>query len=190
MDDQRDARAIWLGHLLMQSFLARWLVRSDLPTDELQNRLTNLEPRLPFPDLCCNLSLQFPLPGTGKTARDNLYLFLGTAYQAYPATQMTQIQQILEDHLQQIPDPLAPSSPSEQEKPETDSDLARYTSLLKEMGDIQGVVPQHAETMLQQTPPVWRGTASYRGVSAVGEGKGKKEARHRASKEVYLLLQQ
>ena len=52
MDDQRDARgtflsmfecimnankqAIWLGHLLMQSFLARWLVRSDLPTDQLQ----------------------------------------------------------------------------------------------------------------------------------------------------------
>lgn len=102
---------------------------------------------------------------------------------------MTQIQQIIEDYLQQIPDPLASSSVPEQEKPETDSDLARYTSLLKEMGDIQGVIPQHAETMIQQTPPVWRGTASYRGVSAVGEGKGKKEARHRASKEVYLLLQ-
>ncbi|BCR89938.1 double-stranded RNA binding motif domain-containing protein [Aspergillus chevalieri] len=188
MDDQRDARAIWLGHLLMQSFLARWLVRSDLPTDQLQNRLTNIEPRLPFSDLCRTLSLQFPLPGCGKTAREDLYLFLGTAYQAYPGNQISQIQQILEDYLQQIPDPLA-SFVQEQGKPETDTELARYTSLLKEMGDIQGVVPQHAETMLQQTPPVWRGTASYRGVSAVGEGKTKKEARHRASKEVYLLLQ-
>ncbi|EYE93016.1 double-stranded RNA binding motif domain-containing protein [Aspergillus ruber CBS 135680] len=101
---------------------------------------------------------------------------------------MDQIQQILEDHLQQIPDPPASSTLPEQGRPETDADLARYTSLLKEMGDIQGVVPQHTETMIQQTPPIWRGTASYRGVSAVGEGKGKKEARHRASKEVYLLL--
>lgn len=154
-----------------------------------QNRLLNLEPRLPFPELCRILSLQFPLPGSGRTAREDLYLFLGTAYQAYPGNQISQIQQTLEDYLRQIPDPLA-SSVQEEGRPETDTELARYTSLLKEMGDIQGVVPQHAETMLQQTPPVWRGTASYRGVSAVGEGKTKKEARHRASKGVYLLLQQ
>lgn len=112
------------------------------------------------------------------------------AYQAYPGNQIDQIQQILSEYLQQMPDPLASSSSStpEKEKPETEADLAKYTSLLKEMGDIQGVVPQHAETMVQQTPPVWRGTAGYRGVTAVGEGKTKKEARHRASKEVYILL--
>ena len=216
MDDQRSERgictlpgptnaanspAIWLGHLWMQSFLGRWLVRTNTPTDQLQvtppgpatrekreltvkKHMGKLEPRLPFPDLCRVLSLQFPFPGCGDTAREDLYLFLGTAYESYPMDQMDRIHRILGLYLHQMPDPLA-APPPDRSAP---SDIAQYTSLLKEKGDTEGVVPEHVETMLQETPPVWRATATYGGLTGTAEGKSKKEARHRASKEVYALL--
>lgn len=149
-----------------------------------KKRMGKLESRLPFPDLCRVLSLQFLFPGCGDTAREDLYLFLGTAYESYPMDQMDRIHRILGLYLHQMPDPLA-APPPDRSVP---NDIAQYTSLLKEKGDTEGVVPEHVETMLQETPPVWRATAKYRGLTGTAEGKSKKEARHRASKEVYALL--
>lgn len=148
--------------------------------------MTKLESRLPFRDLCRLLSLQFRFPGCGETAREDLYLFLGTAYQTYHGEQMDFIHDILSEYLRQMPDPVAASPP----RPRATNDVAQYTSLLKEKGDTEGVVPQHAETMVQETPPVWKATAKYKGFIGEAEGKSKKEARHLASKSVYSLLMQ
>lgn len=126
------------------------------------------------------LSLQFPFPGCGETAREDLYLFLGTAYEGYPTDQMDRVDRILSLYLEQLPEPKPVQA--------VPTDIAQYTSMLKEKGDAEGVVPQHSETMVQETPPVWKATATYRDIQGAGEGKSKKEARHRASREAYLML--
>ena len=82
----------------------------------------------------------------------------------------------------------AASSTAAPSQPAHSLEIAQYTSLLKEKGDIEGVVPQHAEVMLQETPPIWKATASYKQWVGEAQGKSKKEARHRASKDVYSIV--
>lgn len=179
--------------------------------------MNNLESRLPFPDLCRVLSLQFPFPGCGDTAREDLYIFLGTAYDTFTAEHMQRIQDILDRYLDLMPAVAAPapvpvpapvppvsvppiatpstatpstaaSSTAAPSQPAHSLEIAQYTSLLKEKGDVEGVVPQHAEVMLQETPPIWKATASYKQWVGEAQGKSKKEARHRASKDVYSIV--
>lgn len=195
--------------------------------------MVHLESCLPFPDLCRVLSLQFPFPGCGDTAREDLYIFLGTAYDTFTADHMQRIHDILDRYLDIMPviaapvrapapapvPPVAapppavvshvvvPPSPAAApparapaariptatpsvapSQPANIQDIARYTSLLKEMGDVEGVVPQHTEIMLQETPPIWKASAKYKQWTGEAQGKSKKEARHRASKEVYSMV--
>ena len=93
---------------------------------------------------------------------------------------MDRVDRILSLYLEQLPEPKPVQA--------VPTDLAQYTSMLKEKGDAEGVVPQHSETMVQETPPVWKATTTYRDIQGAGEEKSKKEARHRASREAYMML--
>lgn len=170
--------------------------------------MNHLESCLPFPDLCRVLSLQFPFPGCGDTAREDLYIFLGTAYDTFSGDHMQRIPDILDRYLElmpAVPFPAPASVPPVQappaiippaavppaavpSQPGPSLDIAQYTSLLKEKGDLEGVVPQHVETMVQETPPIWKATARYKQWTGEAQGKSKKEARHQASKEVYSIV--
>lgn len=197
------------------------------------------------------LSLQFPFPACGDTARDDLYIFLGAAFDTFTAENMQHVQDILDRYLDLMPvisapvrapavaqapapapapappvpappvalshvavppPPAVSAAPSRAQdyaispsrvpagenptvtppaalpQPGNAHEIARYTSLLKEMGDVEGIVPQHTEVMLQETPPIWKATAKYKQWVGEAQGKSKKEARHRASKEVYSMV--
>ncbi|OJJ32723.1 hypothetical protein ASPWEDRAFT_589829 [Aspergillus wentii DTO 134E9] len=72
--------------------------------------------------------------------------------------------------------------------PELPSDLARFTSSLKARGDVEGVKPVYEEVMLRETPPDWQSIGNYNGITGVGRGTTKKEARHLASREIWNSL--
>ncbi len=64
-----------------------------------------------------------------------------------------------------------------------------YTSKLKEKGDVESVTPVYEETRKREYPPLWSVTVTYDDVTATGEAKSKKEAKHLASKKAWHMLE-
>ena len=67
-------------------------------------------------------------------------------------------------------------------------DNSRYTAALKEHGDQIGVLPDYDYEQISVVPPSFRARVVFKEINATGEGKTKKLARHRASKEAWILL--
>lgn len=64
----------------------------------------------------------------------------------------------------------------------------RYTSALKEMGDIEGFLPTYTLNRLSLEPPRWGATARYKQLTSFSEGISKRVAKHSASKALWLKL--
>lgn len=64
-----------------------------------------------------------------------------------------------------------------------------YTSLLKMHGDQVGQVPQYRQSHhTDLSPPVWSSTATFNGISVVGQGRNIKAAKHEASRQLCTRL--
>ena len=67
-------------------------------------------------------------------------------------------------------------------------DISRYTTALKEHGDKVEVLPSYDYERISLMPPSFKARVVFKDINAAGEGKTKKLARHRASKEAWILL--
>lgn len=67
-------------------------------------------------------------------------------------------------------------------------DISQYTTALKEHGDRIEVLPSYDYERISLMPPSFRARVVFKEINATGEGKTKKLARHRASKEAWILL--
>jgi hypothetical protein len=67
-------------------------------------------------------------------------------------------------------------------------DISQYTTALKEHGDKVGEVPDYDYERVSLVPPLFRARVTFKEINATGEGKTKKLARHRASKEALNRL--
>lgn len=75
--------------------------------------------------------------------------------------------------------------------PEYESDLCKYTSVLKEKGDIAGFVPKYNFQNISQTPqtpPNFKAVVSFWEYVFEGSGRTKNQAKHEASKEACKSL--
>lgn len=75
--------------------------------------------------------------------------------------------------------------------PVQEPDLWKYTSILKEKGDVAGFVPQYNFRNVSQIPPLFTAVVSFEEYVFEGNGRTKQLAKHRASKEAckFLALQ-
>jgi hypothetical protein len=67
-------------------------------------------------------------------------------------------------------------------------DISRYTAALKEHGDQIGVIPAYDYKPISLEPTLFRATLVFQQINVTGDGKTKKLARHRASKEACIQL--
>ena len=67
-------------------------------------------------------------------------------------------------------------------------DISQYTTALKEHGDQVGALPEYHYERISLMPPSFRARVVFKEINATGEGKTKKQARHQASKEAWILL--
>jgi hypothetical protein len=67
-------------------------------------------------------------------------------------------------------------------------DIFQYTAALKEHGDQVGVLPGYDYERISLMPPSFRARVVFKEINVTGEGKTKKMARHRASKEAWIRL--
>jgi len=75
--------------------------------------------------------------------------------------------------------------------PEYESDLCKYTSVLKEKGDVAGFVPKYNfknVSQTPQTPPNFKAVVSFWEYVFEGSGRTKNQAKHEASKEACKSL--
>jgi dsRNA-specific ribonuclease len=67
-------------------------------------------------------------------------------------------------------------------------DISHYTAALKEHGDQVGVTPGYDYDRISYVPPSFRARVIFGEINVAGEGKTKKLAKHRASKEAWIHL--
>jgi dsRNA-specific ribonuclease len=67
-------------------------------------------------------------------------------------------------------------------------DISQYTTALKEHGDKIGVLPGYDYERISLMPPSFRARVIFGEINVTGEGKTKRRARHRASKEAWIRL--
>ncbi len=60
---------------------------------------------------------------------------------------------------------------------------ARYTTILKELGDENGVAPKYGVETMSLDPPMFKVTVSFRDITFEGTARTKKEAKHQASRQ-------
>ncbi|KAK5943132.1 hypothetical protein PMZ80_004138 [Knufia obscura] len=72
--------------------------------------------------------------------------------------------------------------------PVQEPDLWKYTSILKEKGDVAGFVPQYNFRNVSQTPPLFTAVVSFEDYVFEGSGRTKQLAKHQASKEACKSL--
>ena len=60
---------------------------------------------------------------------------------------------------------------------------ARYTMILKELGDESGVSPKYSLETLSLDPPLFKATVSFLDITANSTARTKKEAKHQASRQ-------
>ena len=71
---------------------------------------------------------------------------------------------------------------------EDTGDISHYTAALKEHGDQVEVLPSYDYEQISFVPPSFRARVVFKEIKVTGEGKTKKLAKHRASKEAWILL--
>jgi hypothetical protein len=71
---------------------------------------------------------------------------------------------------------------------EDTGDNSHYTTALKEHGDQIGVLPGYDYERISFVPPSFRARVVFKEIKVTGEGKTKKQAKHQASKEAWILL--
>jgi hypothetical protein len=71
---------------------------------------------------------------------------------------------------------------------EETGDISQYTAALKEHSDRIGVPPVYDYERISLVPPSFKARVVFKEINVTGEGKTKKLAKHRASKEAWLLL--
>ena len=60
---------------------------------------------------------------------------------------------------------------------------ARYTMILKELGDESGVAPKYSLETLSLEPPMFKATVTFRDLTTASTARTKKEAKHQASRQ-------
>jgi hypothetical protein len=71
---------------------------------------------------------------------------------------------------------------------EDERDIQQYTVALKEHGERIGIVPDYDYEAVSLEPPSFRARVIFQQINATADGKNKRLARHRASKEACILL--
>jgi hypothetical protein len=71
---------------------------------------------------------------------------------------------------------------------EDSGDLSRYTTALKEHGDRIEAVPVYGSEAIGSVPPLFRVRLVFQQIDVTADGRNKRLAKHRASKEAWLLL--
>jgi len=67
-------------------------------------------------------------------------------------------------------------------------DIAHYTMVLKERGDLLGVSPSYIEESNNVFPPTFKVTVRFQDITSVGLGRTKRQAKHEASKAACQIL--
>jgi len=73
-------------------------------------------------------------------------------------------------------------------KREPDPDLPKYSSILKEKGDVAGFVPIYNYQNVSQIPPIFKAVVSFENYAFDGKGRTKQQAKHEASREACRFL--
>jgi len=71
---------------------------------------------------------------------------------------------------------------------EPDPDLPKYSSVLKEKGDVAGFIPSYNYQNVSQVPPVFKAVVSFQDYVFEGKGRTKQLAKHEASREACRFL--
>lgn len=71
---------------------------------------------------------------------------------------------------------------------EDGGDISRYTGALKEHGDQIGVIPVYDSETISSVPPLFKASVVFQQINVTADGRTKRLAKHRASKEACILL--
>jgi hypothetical protein len=71
---------------------------------------------------------------------------------------------------------------------EDGGDISRYTGALKEHGDQVGAVPVYGSETISSVPPLFRASVVFQQINVTADGRTKRLAKHRASKEACTRL--
>jgi hypothetical protein len=71
---------------------------------------------------------------------------------------------------------------------EDGGDISRYTGVLKEHGDRVGVIPVYGSETISSVPPLFRASVAFQQINVDADGRTKRLAKHRASKEACTRL--
>jgi hypothetical protein len=93
-------------------------------------------------------------------------------------------QQTVQSGLQQGPEHSNNHAPQD----EDGGDISRYTGALKEHGDQVGVIPVYGSETISAVPPLFRASVAFQQINVTADGRTKRLAKHRASKEACTRL--
>jgi len=71
---------------------------------------------------------------------------------------------------------------------EDSGEVSRYTGALKEHGDQIGVIPVYGSETISSVPPLFRASVVFQQINVTADGRTKRLAKHRASKEACTRL--
>lgn len=72
--------------------------------------------------------------------------------------------------------------------PRQEADISKYTSILKEKGDVAGFMPQYNCKQITLMPSLWKAVVSFQDYVFEGSGRSKQQAKHVASREACKAL--